>query len=94
MYIVIILITVYSDCSIRVYRSFTENFHKCINIAINAFYTLPIMLALCLMVSLTHYAQNYAGIIGGSLATAVWRWLGSHMLIDIIVVKSVAGSPL
>ena len=26
----------------------------------------PIMLALCLMLSVTHYAQNYAGIIGGS----------------------------
>ena len=26
-----------------------------------------IMLALCLMLSVTHYAQNYAGIIGGSL---------------------------
>ena len=25
------------------------------------------MLALCLMLSVTHYAQNYAGIIGGSL---------------------------
>ena len=27
----------------------------------------PIMLALCLMLSMTHYAQIYAGIIGGSL---------------------------
>ena len=26
------------------------------------------MLALCLMFSVTYYAQNYAGIIGGSLA--------------------------
>ena len=25
------------------------------------------MLALCLMLSMTNYAQNYAGIIGGSL---------------------------
>ena len=25
---------------------------------------LPIMQALCLMLSVTHYAQNYAGIIG------------------------------
>ena len=29
--------------------------------------TLPIMLALCLMFLATYYAQNYAGIIGGSL---------------------------
>ena len=27
----------------------------------------PIMLALCLILSLTQYAQNYADIIGGSL---------------------------
>ena len=41
------------------------------NITINLFYILPIMLALCLMLSLTHYAQNYAGIIGASLPTIV-----------------------
>ena len=34
------------DFSIRVYRSFNEIFHKCINIAINVFYVHPIMLAL------------------------------------------------
>ena len=28
---------------------------------------LPIMLSLCLMLLLTYYAQNYAGIIGASL---------------------------
>ena len=47
----------------RVYRSFTVIFHKCMNIAINVFYIFPIMLALCLMLSMTHYA----GIIGGYL---------------------------
>ena len=31
--------------------------------------TLPIMLALCLMLLATYYAQNYAGIIGWSLPT-------------------------
>ena len=51
----------YSDCSIRVYDRFTENCY------INVFYILPIMLALCLTLSLTHYVQNYAGIISGSL---------------------------
>ena len=30
----------------------------------------PIMLALCLMLSVTYYAQNYAGIIGWSLPHA------------------------
>ena len=30
----------------------------------------PIMLALCLMLSMTYYAQNYAGIIGWSLLSS------------------------
>ena len=46
---------------------FAATCHKCRNIAINEFYIFPIMLALCLMLSVTYYAQNYAGIIGGSL---------------------------
>ena len=52
---------------VTVYQLFTVKFHKCIIIAINVFYILPIMLTLCLMLSLTHYAQNYAGIEDGSL---------------------------
>ena len=32
-----------------------------LNIAINEFHVFPIMLALCLMLSVTYYAQNYAG---------------------------------
>ena len=32
---------------------------------------LPIMLALCSMLLYTYYAQNYAGIIGGSLGLTV-----------------------
>ena len=51
----------YIDC-------FATTYHKCRNIAINEFY---IMLALCLMLSVTHYAQNYAGIIGGALLSYV-----------------------
>ena len=31
-------------------------------------FIIPIMLALCLMLSVTYYAQNYAGIIGWSLS--------------------------
>ena len=50
-----------------VYRSFTAIFHKCMNIDINVFYIFPIMLALCLMISMTHYAQIYACIIGGPI---------------------------
>ena len=34
--------------------------------------TLPIMLALCLMLLATYYAQNYAGIIGGSLTMTIY----------------------
>ena len=36
--------------------------------AINLLYMFPNMLALCLMLSKTHYAQNYAGIIERSLS--------------------------
>ena len=39
------------------------------NIIITVFKLLPIMLALCLMLSETYYAQNYTGTIGGSLHT-------------------------
>ena len=39
------------------------------DILVNVFYILPIMLPLCLMLSLIHYAQNNAGLIGGSLLT-------------------------
>ena len=45
-------------------------FPQMLNIAIFILH-LPIMLALCLMLSMTYYAQNYAGIIGGSLL--VWE---------------------
>ena len=44
---------------------------KSMNIVINVFYIFPIILALCLILSLTHYAQSYAGITGGSLVAAV-----------------------
>ena len=48
------------SCSIRVYQSFGINFPF-------ASQTLPIMPALCLMLLVTYYAKNYAGMIGGSL---------------------------
>ena len=38
-----------------------------LNIAIKLILQYPIILALCLMLSVTYYAQNYDGIIGGSL---------------------------
>ena len=47
-----------NGCSIRVYQSFVASFK-----------TFPIMPALCSMLSVTYYAQNYAGIIGWSLYT-------------------------
>ena len=34
---------------------------------------LPIMLALCLMLLATYYAQNYAGIMGWSLNPALYQ---------------------
>ena len=57
-------VLLFNDCSIRVYGSFAATCHKCRNIAINEFYIFPIILALCLTLSVIHYAQNYAGIIG------------------------------
>ena len=57
----------YGDYSIRVYRSFTTIFHKCLIFLLKFIFHFPFMLALCLMLSVTHYAQHYAGIIGGSL---------------------------
>ena len=47
-----------NDCSVRVYQSI---------ICCNFLKIFPIMLALCLMLSVTYYAQSYAGIIGWSL---------------------------
>ena len=41
---------------------------------------LPIMLALCSMLSDTYYAHNYASIIGGSLIIDITNKLGLHML--------------
>ena len=38
---------------------------------LGTYYTLPIMLALCLMLLGTYYAQNHAGIIGRSLITSI-----------------------
>ena len=40
---------------------------QCINIAIYVFYILSVMLVLCLILSMTHYA----GIIGGFLVTGL-----------------------
>ena len=40
---------------------------KCMNITITVFYINLTKLVLCLMLLATHYAQYYAGTIGGSL---------------------------
>ena len=53
------------------------------NIAISVLYIFPIMLTLCLMLSMTHYAQNYAGIIGKSLHKGLQlmvQWIRSMYL--------------
>ena len=57
-----------NDCSIRVYQSICCNKYVYCTI-----YILPIMPALCLVLAVIHYAQNYAGIIGGSLIIALHR---------------------
>ena len=59
------------DYSIRIYQSFAANFSK----------ILPIMLALCLILLLTYYVQNYTGIIGWSLLDReVKEWFGAVWL--------------
>ena len=55
------------DCFIRVYRSISLTYNL---IGKDFQYTVPIMLALCLMLSGTYYAKNYAGIIGRGLLCA------------------------
>ena len=59
------------------YIAFITIFYKCMNIAISVLHMFPSMLALCLMLSMTHYAQNYAGIIGGSLpiSNSIWTFV-------------------
>ena len=61
----------YIDCLLQLVISV-------VNISINEFYIFPIMLALCLMLSVTHYAQNYAVIIGGSLHTDAHTYVYTH----------------
>ena len=60
------------DCSNRIYQLsiICRNFSK----------IFPIMLALCLMLSVTYYAQNYAGIISRSLLTIFCGWIISNRL--------------
>ena len=58
----------YDDSSIRVYRSFITIFHECLILLFLFIVHFPIMVALWLMFSVTYHAQNYAGIICGSLA--------------------------
>ena len=49
------------------------------------------MLALCLMVLATYYAQNYAGIIGWGLVLCVAVMLGveNEMIFNAIIVACV-----
>ena len=42
-----------------------------VNVSVFCTKSLPIMLALCLMLLSSYYAQNYAGIIGSSLVRVV-----------------------
>ena len=46
---------------------------------------IPVMLALCLMLSMTHYAQNYAGIVGGFLGATKLK--GNHSKFKTAAIK-------
>ena len=65
----------YDDCFIRVYQSLTTILHKCLIFLLIFTLHFPIMLALCLMPSMTHYAHNYADIIGGSVLKTLLKCL-------------------
>ena len=54
-----------NDCLIRIYQL---SIIRC-----NSSKIFPIMLALSLMLSVTYYAQNYAGIIGWSLDEGIFH---------------------
>ena len=62
------------DCTMTlleyVYQSSITNFHNSMNITFSVLYMFPIMLALCLKLSMTHYAKTYAGIIGRFLVVS------------------------
>ena len=76
------------------HQSFVLTFYSCMNIKLN----LPIMLALCLMLSKTYYAQNYAGIMILDLATYhgflikhhIFPILISPVLVDVLVIEGVS----
>ena len=62
-------------------------FHKCLILLLILILQYPIMLALCLLLSLTHYAQNYAGVIAGPLAiTSQTVYIGAHMHSNMFLV--------
>ena len=54
------------------------------NIAITVVYIFPIMLASCLMLWMTHYAQNFAGIIGVALTMDRMQWFFRLIRIRLI----------
>ena len=69
--------------TIRVYRSFCDSyFYKQEFVLLQNI--LPIMLALCSMLSGTYYAHNYASIIGGSLPLIILT--NTHLLTDAITI--------
>ena len=69
-----------TDCSIRVCRSFSLTFNLTGKDSRSTEIILPIMLALCLMLSGTYYAQNYASIIGGCLQSVYQIRLKTKLL--------------
>ena len=69
-------------------------FYKCIEITINLLYMIPIVLALCLMLFITHFAQNYTGTIGGSLAIALCKCTTNQHKSYCVTVKEATNNQL
>ena len=73
----------YKDCySYNIYKIGDQHINKLTDNDFNKLYTnhfpksyLPIMLALCLILSTTYYAQNYASIIGLGLVCIMYSYI-------------------
>ena len=71
-----------NDCSIRLYRSFCDSYFYMQEFVLLQ-NILPIMLALCSMLSGTYYAHTYGSIIGGSLISMILYPIGTKFATEL-----------
>ena len=70
-------------------RSLYTIFHKCLILLLILILQYAIVLALCLMLSMTYYALNYAGIISRSLYVATIHCKQCHHVVRYCSAHSV-----